>query len=441
MFASHGEQNHGEPSHQEAARFWFRLRRYFSLLSPSACALLIRTGVSTGWSTTKLPFPTDPFRYQLELPGRIGRTFRCNVDISHYGTLSTDPLIRWLRNENGRTALIGASANPAQEDHVQLCLRFLNALLRADPSRRFVTGHGNRSTTYFDRSPATTLGLQSTGGVLEAWRGFYQTAIIRFGKLTVNVDTSTNAFIRPGISILDAIAGLAGVPPDGLEATFAQRSHDLASVMRKLVGVGFKCKHLKDGSKADVVRRIMRFTTHGAADESFERRTYIKDPAGGDDIMKMELTTVADYYRRQYNLNIRFPRLPMVESRKGEKYPVELCFVADGERWKEALQGNETADFIRFATSPAFVRRAQIEENLKKLAWHTQPELAEFGVSITPQFMQLPGRILPTPTPIYGAGTDSRPPTAGKWNLRDKKFLSVSCLPRCVTPDHSLTGD
>lgn len=398
---------------------------FLSTLHSAVHTLLTRPGVSIGWSTTKLPFPTDPFRYTLELPGRAGRTFRCNVDISRSGGLSTDALVRWLRNESGRTALIGTSANPKQEDHVQLCLRFLNALLRTDPSRRFVTGQGNKSTTYFDRTPATTLALQSTNGVLEAWRGFYQTAVIRFGKLTVNVDTSTNAFIRPGISILDAIAGIAGIQPDRLDGFYSQRPHDLSSVMRKFVGVGFKCKHIK-GPKYDLVRRVMRFTTRGAADESFERRTFSKDPAGGDDIMTLASTTVAEYYRRQYNLNVRYPQLPMVESKKGEKFPLELCFVADGERWKETLQGAETADFIRFATGPAFVRRAQIEENLKKLAWHTQPELAEFGVSITPQFMQLSGRVLPTPTPIYGAGTDSRPPTTGRWNLRDKRFLKVS---------------
>lgn len=338
--------------------------------------------------------------------------------------------MRWLRNENGRTTLLSASANPTREDHVHLCLKFLNALLRADPSRRFVTGQGNKSTTYFDRSPATTLALQSTGGVLEAWRGFYQTAIIRFGKLTINVDTSTNAFIRPGISILDAIAGLAGISVDRLEGAFAQRPHDLGFVFRKFVGVGFKCKHIKQGAKVDLVRRIMRFTTRGARDESFEQRTFAKDPGGGDDIMTLQSTTVAEYYHRQYNLGIRYPGLPMVESKKGEKYPLELCFVSDGERWKETLQGAETADFIRFATGPANVRKAQIEENLKKLAWHTQPELAEFGVSVTPHFMELSGRVLPTPTPIYGSGTDSRPPTTGKWNLRNKRFMNVSYYPR-----------
>lgn len=336
--------------------------------------------------------------------------------------------MQWLLNEGGRTTLLGASPNPVQEDHVQLCLKFLNALLRAYPSKRFITGQGNRSTTYFERTPATTLPLQSTGNVLEAWRGFYQTAVIRFGKLTINVDTSTNAFIRPGISILEAIAGLAGMSSDRLEAAFVQRHHDLAPVMRKFVGVGFQCKHIK-GPKADLVRRIMRFTAQGANEETFERRIFTKDTAGGDDIMTLQPTTVAEYYRKQYNLDVRFPRLPMIESKKGEKYPLELCFVADGERWKETLQGAETADFIRFATGPALIRKAQIEENLKKLAWHNQPELKEFGVSITPQFMQLKGRVLPTPIPIYGGGTDTRPPVGGKWNLRNKTFIMVSPPP------------
>lgn len=323
---------------------------------------------------------------------------------------------------------MGTSVNPKLEDQVQLCLKFLNALLRSDPSKRFISGQGSKSTTYFDRTPATTLALRSTGDVLEAWRGFYQTAIIRFGKLTVNVDTSTNAFIRPGINFLDAVAGLAGISVDHLEGAYIQRPHDLRSIMRKFVGVGFKCKHIKDGPKGDVARRVMRFTVKGATEETFERRKFTKDPEGGDDIVSMESTTVATYYLQQYNLGIRFPRLPMIESKKKEKYPMELCFVADGERWKETLQGAETADFIKFATGPAFLRKAQIEENLKKLAWHRQPELGAFGVSIKPQFMELEARVLPAPIPQYSRGTDSYAPAGGRWNLRNKTFHSVSWL-------------
>lgn len=245
----------------------------------------------------------------------------------------------------------------------------------------------------------------------------------------MNVDTATTTFIKPGINFLDAIAGFVGVSAERLESTYMRNPSDLGAIMRKFVGVGFKCKHIKNGPKSDMVRRVMKFTARGAAEETFERRKFTKDPGGGDDIMILEEVTVAAYYEQQYNLKIRFPALPMVESRKREKYPMELCFVSDGERWKETLQGAETAEFIKFATGPAFVRKAQIEENLKKLAWHNQKELEMFGVSIKPQFMELEGRVLPPPIPQYNQGTDNRPPTTGRWNLKGKIFSAVSWFP------------
>lgn len=252
-------------------------------------------GVSVGWSTKKLGFPVDPFRYRLELSGsRPGRTFCCNIDISLVGKFNTDPFMQWLRNDQGRITLLGGAVNATQEDHVQLCLKFLNALLRSNPAKRFITGQGNKSTTYFDRTPSTTLALRSTGGVLEAWRGFYQTVVVRFGKLTVNVDTTTNAFIQPGINFLAAIAGFAGMSPDRVEDAFLHDRDTLTPIMRKLVGVGFKTKHMKEGPKRDMVKRVMRMTARGAGEEQFERRKFTKNPATGEDDMTLETITVAE---------------------------------------------------------------------------------------------------------------------------------------------------
>jgi len=87
------------------------------------------------------------------------------------------------------------------------------------------------------------------------------------------------------------------------------------------------------------------------------------------------------------------------------------------------LKGPETADFIKHATVPAFVRKEKIRENVSKVAWHKNQELQEFGVSINPQFMKLEARILPTPTPQYRAGTDRYAPSTGRWNLRGKVFI------------------
>ena len=100
-----------------------------------------------------------------------------------------------------------------------------------------------------------------------------------------------------------------------------------------------------------------------------------------------------------------------------------------GERYKEVLQGTETADFIKFATAPANVRQQQITANVEKLQWHKLDIPKTMGLSVKTQMLQVSGRILPSPTPQYSFGTDSRPPEMGSWNLRGKCFAQVSRLP------------
>ena len=102
---------------------------------------------------------------------------------------------------------------------------------------------------------------------------------------------------------------------------------------------------------------------------------------------------------------------------------MELCFTACGERYKEVLQGQETADFINFATSPAHVRKIQIMDNVKRLHWHRLEIPKSMGLSVTTSMLQLLGRVLPSPIPLYGAGTDATAPISGQWNLRYKKLL------------------
>ncbi len=42
--------------------------------------------------------------------------------------------------------------------------------------------------------------------------------------------------------------------------------------------------------------------------------------------------------------------------------------------------------------------------------------------------LKVAARILPSPNPIYGVGSDMRPPILGSWNLRDKRFLQPTSI-------------
>ena len=64
-------------------------------------------------------------------------------------------------------------------------------------------------------------------------------------------------------------------------------------------------------------------------------------------------------------------------------------------------------------------------ESVKKLQWHKLDTPKSMGLSVKPQMLELPARVLPSPIPQYRSGTDTRASGMGSWNLRGKQFIRV----------------
>jgi eukaryotic translation initiation factor 2C len=146
----------------------------------------------------------------------------------------------------------------------------------------------------------------------------------------------------------------------------------------KINGLYFIVKHLT-GPKKDRKIRLQNLTRQNANEVQFEIES------GGT----MQRTSVAEYFYKTYKIELQYPQLPMAHTRFGY-FPLELCFTAEGERYKEVLQGQETADFIKFATAPASVRRSQISHCLRILAHHDNMIMAAHGLHINNQMMDVP---------------------------------------------------
>jgi eukaryotic translation initiation factor 2C len=72
---------------------------------------------------------------------------------------------------------------------------------------------------------------------------------------------------------------------------------------------------------------------------------------------------------------------------------------------------------------PAYIRRQQIIENTKLIAWHNQPTLRAHGLSVNPNMTKVKALILPPPRLVYGSGIVN--PGDGQWNLKGVRFLLV----------------
>ncbi|KAI9774689.1 MAG: hypothetical protein M1840_002938 [Geoglossum simile] len=361
-------------------------------------------GVSLGWSPDEIVKVGGTKTALIDLPGgRPGRINQVEMSVRCTGTLNIAQLVQCLRG--GAVPL-----DPMGDPLLESCLKWLGALFRKDPASRFVTRPN--ANAYFDRSPGTFVSLQSTNGVLEALRGMFQTVQIRFGRLTLNVDTATTAFWAPGKGLVGLCEALTGVPSN-LNGYFLADPSQFLHECDRLVGIYFQVRHLKPERNARKIK-FTKWSLKNAIETEFDETT------GPDQTTR---TSVRDYYMRKYNIRLVYPELPLVVSKDGE-FPLELCFSAMGERFKEPLQGAETADFIKFATSPASTRLEQIKENVKKLHWHELPLPKEFGISVKTQMLQVDGRILPSPCPQFDGGrSDLNPRIKGRWDLRNKRFI------------------
>ncbi|SLM40808.1 Stem cell self-renewal protein Piwi [Lasallia pustulata] len=366
-------------------------------------------GVSLGWSPDKLMEVGESKATTLDLSGHLlERPNQVDVTIRHSGTLHIRKLVDYIKA--GATDST-TTTDPAVED----CFKALNALYRQDPASRMITRP--KSTAFFERAQGLMMPLQSTGGILEALRGIHQAIHFFSGKLTINVDVVVSAYYTPDLSAVDVAKAFAGIPPHQDVVQWAS-SHPtpFRQACERMTGMFFCVRHLNAGQNERKMR-VMRVSLLGARETEFEEQ----DRGSG----RATLTNVYNYFMRKYRVSLKFPNLPLLICKEGH-FPMELCFTASGERYKEALQGQETADFIRFATAPAYVRAQQIVENVKKLHWHELNVPKAFGLSVSSRMLEIEARLLPTPVVKYGRGTETRGPESGFWNLRGKQLLMPS---------------
>jgi eukaryotic translation initiation factor 2C len=316
------------------------------------------------------------------------------VSVRNKGTLCIRKLVEHLT--------LGNSGITSKDPDIVECFRFLNAVYRKDPASKWMTRP--KSSAFYTRGAGLSQIIQSTGGILEAVRGIFQSVSFQFGHLCLNVDTSCTAFYVPDLNFATKI--LAAYT-NCRDVSTLNNSPATVESSERMIGMFFITKHTKNIKKM----RVTGIELKNARELTFD----VEDPITG----KATTTTIEEYFRSKYSRVLEYPQLPLIRSAQG-MFPMELCFTPSGERYKEVLQGEETADFIKFATSPCDVRAKQIMGNIQRLNWHNLEIPKQLGLSVKPKMLELSAKRLPTPTPQYrGASTN---PENGMWNLRGKRF-------------------
>ena len=352
-------------------------------------------GENTAWSIREICPPSVVRDAEITLPGARPKQVRLKIRCK--GALSIGAFVQHLRTVGGPI--------PAERNDLRGVSNAINAVYRQGAAE---STYCATASAFYKRSPEVLMQLQSTAGVLEAIRGTYQRLSLAFGLLSLNVDVTCAAFYVPDKSMVDVAAAFAQIRagPDLQRAP--PGSFD------RLKGMFFRVRHLPDDSRAGSLKlRVNNISPQDATNTTFD----ITDPITNVTTQ----TSVAAYFANKYGIHLRLPGLPLLVTKKGS-FPMEVCWTAPGERFKDVLQGAQTSDFIKFATSPAFVRRQQIESNVRHLAWHQQPVPWAMGLAVENKMLEMPGRILRAPVPAYKNGT-AEGASSGKWNLRGKVLM------------------
>lgn len=301
-------------------------------------------------------------------------------------------------------------------------ISFMDHLLREGPatSPQFLTVR----RSLFKRN---TEHVKDLGGGIEVWRGIYQSIRLAEGqKLIVNLDVANTCFWRPNTltsaivskwpevrDVNDLVNKIKPRQNNGTrEINELQRA-----VQRAFKGVEVKAVY-KGNPMPNKEWKIHQLSTNNANEEKLEwKDPNTKKPTG-------EMLSIAQYFRRKYNVTLQYPTLPLVEmTKKGVKYPMEFLHILQGQRYGAKLDENQTAAMIKFAVSRPRDRLTSINQGKGWLNWDNDVYLKNYGLRINGQPIKTQARVLPAPGIKFGTNVE-QPGTRGRWDLKQKKFLT-----------------
>lgn len=205
--------------------------------------------------------------------------------------------------------------------------------------------------------------------------------------------------------------------------TDKNKNAKLFKELRRLKKIRFFCKHRKsDQCPKPKSYSVEGFTSENAIQTRFERKNYVNGVEQGSTIC-----TVQEYFLEVYDVRLRYPELPLIRTRKkAEVFPIELCYIEKGQRYPYKLNDTQTADMIKFTVTKPQVRLNNIRANTATLDWAKDPWLRAYNMGIDTKMIMTNARILPTPTLVYGKGSQKVKvvPEGGRWDLRGQKFTN-----------------
>ncbi|CAM6102407.1 unnamed protein product [Calypogeia fissa] len=294
-----------------------------------------------------------------------------------------------------------------RNDKAQEGLRVLDIMLREHAAKR---DYLLLKENYFH----PTLGpVENIGDGVVLWRGFHVSFRPTSGGLSLNFDISTTLLIQP-VQVLQFLS-------DHCKKPITNFNKD----------DWLKCRKLLKGVMVETYsgrkHKIIGFSPNSCAKQTFPKRSRSADgsPSGAVEV------TVADYFKKERNLTLKCPELPALDTGRPNKpvyFPMELCKILPGQRYKKALNTFQRQHQIDHTRQPPLERQRLIQQAMEKNNYKDDELLKEFNVTIEETMKKVQGRVLDTPKLMFGNRYEEVPRN-GRWNFGGRTMKAPVQIP------------
>ncbi|TGJ79671.1 hypothetical protein E0Z10_g9093 [Xylaria hypoxylon] len=319
------------------------------------------------------------------------------------------------------------------DSHVLECMNFIDHCMRQAPSERMVAIRRN----FYPRNSKSS----ALSPIVVAYKGFY--SAVRLGeskRLMLNVDTANTTFWQTRTVAEIALRmfnahkeqwsnyewvefgeQLRPVPIKDKQGRTVPGQSEAFSLLRRLHKLKFVVNHrgkLQE-KKMYTIKHIVFKEQFGKEGANSQNVTFDKKMPDGS----LRETTVWQHYNETYQFRLQYPKLPIIETTRGGLFPMELCNVAEYQRYPFKLDPTQTAAMIKFAVTRPNERKADITQGFQLLNYTNDPYLDAFGIKVSGNMQVTNARLLKNPEIAFAANQKLNPGVSGRWDLRGKRFL------------------
>ncbi|XP_052186321.1 protein argonaute 4-like [Diospyros lotus] len=314
-----------------------------------------------------------------------------------------------------------ANALRGQEsENFQEAVRVLDIILRQHAAKQ---GCLLVRQSFFHNDPRN---FADVGGGVLGCRGFHSSFRTTQGGMSLNMDVSTTMIIQPGPVVDFLIANQNVKDPFSI---------DWAKAKRTLKNLRIKIH------PSNAEYRITGLSENPCKEQTFSLKQRARDDEG--EAQALELT-VYDYFVNYRHIELRYSGdLPCINVGKPKRptyFPLELCSLLSLQRYTKALTTFQRASLVEKSRQKPQERMRVLSDALKVNNYDAEPMLRSCGISISTNFTQVEGRVLPPPRLKFGNGEEFFPRN-GRWNINNKKLVEPTKIERWAVVNFSARCD